>query len=570
MSLRNIIGINSDALHQMKVERKFSYTFKKILGFIFVASAALLFTIIYCVIQYHSMYTKYYETASIVSEARNDMQSLSKNLLYIIATDDRTVVDERIPMTESDNAELRDSIILLQQMYPDSDVVKKVSDNLMELEDPFTRFMALAVTDFDYTELQVIFDNDMLPVLTGLRENLEAVNQRANENASSGYINALTVALALSGFAIVLLVLLFLMVQDSRKRLTSGIMEPVQEIADAATQMAQGNLNVSFHYESKDELGGLVNNMRHMTEVLSGIVTDLQDVMQRLGGGDLVNGSRNPECYIGDFLPIAQEIRKFRDSLAGTMGNIKQASGQVSEGASNMSKGAQDLAEGATDQSASVEELTASVATVVTQTKVLFDSAENGKRVADKVKQSTDAGAEKMNAVVASMLKITDASNQIAAISDTIADIAAQTNLLSLNASIESARAGEAGKGFAVVADEIRKLAMESAEAAGHTKELIDASIMNIQEGNQVVQETEAALHEISDGINEIQSIMVQNTEVAAQQAEAMTGINAGIEQISQVVQINAASAQESSAISQELSSQSVSLNELVGQFVIE
>ena len=89
-----------------------------------------------------------------------------------------------------------------------------------------------------------------------------------------------------------------------------------------------------------------------------------------------------------------------------------------------------------------------------------------------------------MHEVVDAMAKITEVSNEISGIARTIEDIASQTNLLSLNASIEAARAGQSGKGFAVVADEIRALASDSAEAANRAKILINSSLESVNRGN--------------------------------------------------------------------------------------
>lgn len=102
------------------------------------------------------------------------------------------------------------------------------------------------------------------------------------------------------------------------------------------------------------------------------------------------------------------------------------------------------------------------------------------------------------------MQRISESSMKIENIISELEDIASQTNLLSLNASIEAARAGEAGKGFAVVADQIRKLAEQSAASAVSTRELIEGSIHDVEEGNKAVALVSETLDEVIKGINDI------------------------------------------------------------------
>ena len=113
------------------------------------------------------------------------------------------------------------------------------------------------------------------------------------------------------------------------------------------------------------------------------------------------------------------------------------------------------------------------------------------------------------------MQRIKEISTEIQNIIGTIEDIASQTSLLALNASIEAARAGEAGRGFAVVADQIGKLAADSAQAAVSTRDLIEATAREIDNGNEITQ-TNAAASEESSAIAE---------ELAAKAEELMNQV---------------------------------------------
>ncbi len=166
--------------------------------------------------------------------------------------------------------------------------------------------------------------------------------------------------------------------------------------------------------------------------------------------------------------------------------------------------------------------------------------------------------------------RINETSQNIGNIISEIEDIASQTNLLSLNASIEAARAGDAGRGFAVVADQIRKLAEQSTQSAVDTRQLIEGSLAEVEEGNRAAQRASQSIELIISGIKEIAQSSQELSEISKEQSSAMLQVEQGINQISEVVQSNSATAEETSATSQELSAQAATMNDLVSRFTLK
>ncbi len=174
---------------------------------------------------------------------------------------------------------------------------------------------------------------------------------------------------------------------------------------------------------------------------------------------------------------------------------------------------------------------------------------------------------KELNAATEAMHK---SSEEIGKIIETIENIAFQTNILALNASVEAARAGVAGKGFAVVADEVRSLASKSDEAAKATKELIENSIQAISQGGRVVDMVTSSLDKTGELAGNVTIKMNSVVEEVEGQTAAISQVTEGIEQISVVVQSTSATSEESAATSQALSEQSRLMNELVGRFQLK
>ena len=165
------------------------------------------------------------------------------------------------------------------------------------------------------------------------------------------------------------------------------------------------------------------------------------------------------------------------------------------------------------------------------------------------------------------MENISRSSREINSIISTIENIAFQINILALNAAVEAARAGSAGKGFAVVADEVSNLASKSDVAAKATQELIESSIRAVTEGSDVVNKVTEALDRTGELAGNVTSRMSVVVDAIEKQRAAIVQVSDGIDQIASVVQTNSATSEECAAASEELSSQAGLLKNLIGAF---
>lgn len=353
-------------------------------------------------------------------------------------------------------------------------------------------------------------------------------------------------------------------------KIAKTIAEPLTKLADRFTLFTQGDFTSPYpETETQDEVSNIVAEAKEMSEDIRLILNDAAYLMNEMANGNYAVRTEHTERYVGEFSKLIEAIRGMNRQMDSTIHHIEEAAEQVSAGSGNLADAAQALAEGATDQAAAVEELQATFANITEGVHVTAQHVEDSYQQAKKYADVADNSHNEMNSMISAMTKISDTSKKIESIISEIEDIASQTNLLSLNAAIEAARAGEAGKGFAVVAEQIRKLAEQSAQSAVDTRELIESSINEVEEGNRIADNAAASLEEVVAGIKNIAEASKQLSEISEKQAEAMTQAESGINQISEVVQSNSATAEETSATSEELSAQATTLSDLIGYFVL-
>lgn len=203
-----------------------------------------------------------------------------------------------------------------------------------------------------------------------------------------------------------------------------------------------------------------------------------------------------------------------------------------------------------------------------TSRDLLDKTRENEKRLAE-LKGINGEVSRSMAETTDVAQKLSAAVDQIGMTLNLISDISSSTNLLALNASIEAARAGEAGRGFSVVADQIRQLAEQSSKSAVDTRALIEGTMREVENGNKVAERAVESLAVVVEGIRKVADSSKELSTISSNQMATMKEAELGVDQISDVIQTNAAVAEESSATSEELSAQAVSLDELIAKFVL-
>jgi len=436
----------------------------------------------------------------------------------------------------------------------------KASDEVVELvinqRRDFSKPVVLFGSNYFAYYSPIISDNDVIGMLfTGVNIDSALAGQKS-------MMNMVIIAGVICGLACLLFVIVFT---------TFSVSKPLKKIGAYAEKIRSGDIGVSsattavIDVRSSDEVGVLARALEQAYMQLQGYVKEIQERMQGLAEGDLTTESTY--SFSGDFVLIKDSINDIVKNLNRIMTEVNNTSAQVSSGAKQVADGSQSLAQGSTEQAATVQHLSSAISDIALKTKDNSDMAGRAAALGATIMQSAEKGSRQMDEMMAAVKDINVASNSISKVIKVIDDIAFQTNILALNAAVEAARAGQHGKGFAVVAEEVRSLAAKSAEAAKDTGGLIANSMEKAGLGAKIAGDTATSLAEIVSGINESSLLVNEIARSSEEQNAGISQINTGIDQVAQVTQQNSATAEQSAAASEEMSSQSTILEDLISQF---
>ena len=420
----------------------------------------------------------------------------------------------------------------------------------------------------DTEKQQDIFLNTTTPAVEQLVERLTTEIDAGMQRVAADQLQFILLLAAGSIICFVCMAFAVHSIGDIYRFFDKEVTGVLERISGKAAKLAEGHLDLVFDCQSRvEELVTLRNSMQFAVQELGRYVNAISEEMGEFEKGNLA--AENTVTFLGDFAPIEQSIEGFADNISGVLYQVEESAQAVADSSDQIAAAVQELAESTTTQAQSVQVLLERSEHVTESVQATAQNIQEVNHLIRNAEEIVGAQKQQMQSVSGAMDIISKRSEEIRSISDTVKNIANQTNLLSLNASIEAARAGSAGKGFAVVADNIKNLAAESAEATQQIQDLITATIAAVKEGDRQIRDTAATLEDIvtvTKGIAQKTSEVTMNAE---EESNAIMRIKDETDKINEMVLNSSAVSQENAAASSELANQAQMLKELTGYITV-
>ncbi|MEI0564856.1 methyl-accepting chemotaxis protein [Brachyspira pulli] len=302
------------------------------------------------------------------------------------------------------------------------------------------------------------------------------------------------------------------------------IISPIKNIVKEAKEISLGNLASSFYIQSRnDEIGELLNSFNDMKSKFSQMIKE-----------------------------------------------ILMSSEEIANAANELYQGSEDLAKRTEYQASSLEETASSMEEMASTIKSSAQNSVDGNNVMISSRNAVAEGGSVIADTAKMIEEVYESSAKIRDITKVIENIAFQTNILALNASVEAARAGDQGRGFAVVASEVRNLAQNSQASAKDITVLIEDIYEKINKSAEMARHSQEIFTDIEMKIEETSKIMNDISQTAIEQEAGVDQVNVAVTKMDSITQQNAALVEQSTAASKSLLDQANHLETLVAFFKVK
>ncbi|MBN1410141.1 MAG: cache domain-containing protein, partial [Spirochaetales bacterium] len=293
-----------------------------------------------------------------------------------------------------------------------------------------------------------------------------------------------------------------------------SITKPVDRMVELSKRIAEGDLTAigGDGKAGKDEIGMLTRHFGKLRESLAGSISKIKGVTEKNTEANQILSANTEETTTS-----STQISANIDSVTGQIKTLDDQIINSSSATEQISKSTQSLKDQIDRQTEMVNESTSSITEMISSVENMSSTTREKKLATDKLVQTARNGGEKLRVMVQSISEINKSVDDISGMVKVISGIAAQTNLLSMNAAIEAAHAGEAGSGFTVVAEEIRKLAESSGKQSGNITRLIKEIVGKIKQASGTSTQTDKAFQEINENVKSV-SDALEEINLSAQE----------------------------------------------------